>query len=250
MNGQTACQLGSSTKSCRLSPRISRGHVCTHVEEGAHQKEVWPKLVFPHNPLPKLADDFGAGGGVSVRVRHVIDFCLDCRSSFKSCSSAARRSTPHPVPPHHLRQGPDERAPDVASAVRRLCPRGPAGPPRRTPRRRTPPAAAATLAHPWSTLPTHSPPPSPSSQAWRSRRAPDTGSGAPRRSRRPRATTPRRTGARTTTGARWRCAACARARAAPRCPPPGTWGRRAAPPRAVCHALCGFAWFSGPRAVR
>ena len=122
-----------------------------------------------------LADDFGAGGGVSVRVRHVIDFCLDCRSSFKSSSSAARRSTPHPVPPHHLRQGPDERAPDVDSLVRRLCPRGPAGPPRRTPRRRTPPAAAATFAHPWSTLPTHSPPPPPSSQAWRSRRAPGIG---------------------------------------------------------------------------
>ena len=122
-----------------------------------------------------LADDFGAGGGVSVRVQHVIDFCLDCRSSFISSSSAARRSTPHPVPPLHLRQGPDERAPDVDSLVRRLCPRGPAGPPRRTPRRRTPPAAAATFAHPWSTLPTHSPPPPPSSQAWRSRRAPDTG---------------------------------------------------------------------------
>ena len=124
-----------------------------------------------------LADDFGAGGGVSVRVRHVIEFCLDCRCSFNSSSSAARRSTPHPVPPHHLRQGPDERAPDVDSLVRRLCPRGPAGPPRRTPRRRTPPAAAATFAHPWSTLPTHSPPPPPSSQAWRSRRAPDTGEG-------------------------------------------------------------------------
>ena len=122
-----------------------------------------------------LADDFGAGGGVSVRVQHVIDFCLDCRSSFISSSSAARRSTPRPVPPLHLRQGPDERAPDVESLVRRLRPRGPAGPPRRTPRRHTPPAAAATYAHPWSTLPTHSPPPPPSSQAWRSRRAPDIG---------------------------------------------------------------------------
>ena len=90
----------------------------THAQEAPPNTVVVDKVLFPHNPPPKLAGDFCAGGGASVQVQHALECCLDSRSSLSSCSSAARRSTLHPGSPHQLRQVADECVPLVDSMVR------------------------------------------------------------------------------------------------------------------------------------
>ena len=90
----------------------------THAQEAPPNTVMVEKFLFPHNPPPKLAGDFCAGGGASVQVQHALEFRLDSRSSLSSCSSATGRSTLHPGSPHQLRQVANECVPMVDSMVR------------------------------------------------------------------------------------------------------------------------------------